>query len=452
MKIAVIGSGYVGLVSGTCLAETGNTVVCVDNNVEKVETLKSGEIPIYEPGLETLFKRNIQLGRLQFTSDLKEGIANAELIFLALPTPSGEDGSADLSYIEDVSKSLSFIIERYTVIITKSTVPVGSGDKIEQILRKKLDPALFDVVSNPEFLREGAAVADFMKPDRIVIGTESKKAKELLLRLYQPYVRQNNPIYFMDRRSSELTKYASNSYLATRISFMNEVANLCEIVGADIDHVRIGMGSDSRIGKRFLFPGIGYGGSCFPKDVRALVHTANTHNYNLRILNSVKTVNQSQKKLITYKMDSFFNGNLSKKKIAIWGLSFKPNTDDIREAPALEIIDYLLTKGAKIRVYDPEAMINVRRIYKDKIEYASDQYEVIENADALVVATEWPTFRTPDFPKMKALMNKAVIFDGRNIINPDEIKDFGFYYNSIGKAVVDGVPKKSYNSRLKLVS
>jgi UDPglucose 6-dehydrogenase len=452
MKIAVIGTGYVGLVTGTCLAETGNQITCVDIDYEKVSGLKRGEIPIYEPGLETIFKRNTELKNLHFTTRLEDAVANAELIFLALPTPPREDGSADLSYVLDVAEKLSFLIEKYTIIITKSTVPVGTGDKVEQILAKRLDHKTFDVVSNPEFLREGAAVSDFMKPDRVVIGTTSEKAKIILKRLYKPFVRQNNPVIFMDRASAEMTKYAANAYLATRISFMNEIANLCEKVGANIDQVRNGIGTDSRIGKRFLFPGIGFGGSCFPKDVKALVEIANIHSYRLHILNAVKYVNHLQKIKIVEKLTRHFNSQLRGKTIAIWGLAFKPNTDDIREAPALTIIDSLLRRGVKISVFDPEAMVNVKKIYGDKISYAQEQYEALRNADALVIATEWNIFRTPDLQKIKSLMKTPVIFDGRNVFDIEELRNEDIYYNSIGRPeTCEQVESQDSQAQLRLV-
>jgi len=448
MNITIIGSGYVGLVTGTCLAETGNNVVCVDINEEKIQSLRSGVLPIYEPGLDTLFQRNIKLGRLQFTTDLKEGISNSGLVFLALPTPSNEDGSADLSYVKQVATSLAVNIENYTIVITKSTVPVGSGQVVENIIKGCLEESMFDVVSNPEFLREGSAVADFMKPDRIVIGTDSNKAKDILKQLYKPFVRENNGILFMDRKSAEVTKYAANSYLATRISFMNEIANLCELVGANVDCVRNGVGTDSRIGTRFLFPGIGYGGSCFPKDVRALTNTAENNGYKLNILEAVKEVNNKQKLIITKKLENYFDNRLKNKKIAIWGLAFKPNTDDIREAPALEIINFLQEKGCSISVYDPEAMINVRHLYKDTITYCSNQYDALAGADALIIATEWPTFKKPDFDLMLSKMNLPVVFDGRNTLDSKEIMSHGFYYNSIGKPSVDNLLNKNYNLKL----
>nr|MBS0037125.1 UDP-glucose/GDP-mannose dehydrogenase family protein [Saprospiraceae bacterium] len=433
MKLAVVGTGYVGLVTGTCFADTGNEVICVDIDEKKVEQMRNGEVPIYEPDLELMFERNTQQGRLKFTTDLKEAIEDAEIIFLALPTPPGGDGSADLSYIMSVAKELSELIVDYKIIVDKSTVPVGTAEKVSSILAEKLDPSLFDVVSNPEFLREGVAVADFMKPDRVVIGTSSKSAREKMRRLYEPFVRQGNPIIFMDERSAEMTKYASNSYLATRISFMNEIANLCEKLGANVDMVRIGMGSDSRIGKRFLFPGVGYGGSCFPKDVKALAKTARDHEYNFRILNSVMEVNSDQKKILVRKIKNYFRGDLKGKTIAVWGLSFKPETDDIREAPSLSIISGLLAEGAKIKAFDPEAMENIRGIFGDRIELVDNQYQALENADALAIITEWSVFRTPDLKKVKALLNHPAIFDGRNVFNPEIIEEFGFDYESIGR-------------------
>lgn len=435
MNISVVGTGYVGLVTGACFAETGNHVICVDINAEKVERLKRGELPIYEPGLDVVFERNTKQGRLHFTTQLKESIEKAEVIFLALPTPPGEDGSADLSYILGVAKDLSKIITSYKVIVDKSTVPVGTSEKVSALIAKHLDKSLFDVVSNPEFLREGVAVDDFLKPDRVVIGTDSERARSVMKRLYEPFVRQGNPIYFMDERSAEMTKYAANSYLAMRISFMNEIANLCELTGANVDAVRIGMGSDNRIGKRFLFPGIGYGGSCFPKDVQALAKTAEDYNYDFRILKSVMKVNQIQKTVLFKKIRQHYNKKVEGKIFAVWGLAFKPNTDDIREAPALEIIDELLEAGAKVNVYDPEAMENVKHIYGTKINYCEDEYACLETANALIIATEWGIFRTPDFEKLNQLKDKA-IFDGRNLYDVDEMKGRGFHYESIGRAVV----------------
>ena len=435
MNIAVVGTGYVGLVTGTCFAETGNHVICVDIDAKKIERMRNGDVPIYEPGLDILFERNTKQGRLHFTTNLKEAIDKAQIIFLALPTPPGEDGSADLSYILGVSKDLSKIITDYKVIVDKSTVPVGTSERVHAALVANLDESLFDVVSNPEFLREGVAVDDFMKPDRVVIGTTSERAQKLMKQLYEPFVRQGNPIYFMDERSAEMTKYAANSYLAMRISFMNEIANLCEQVGANVDSVRIGMGSDNRIGKRFLFPGIGYGGSCFPKDVQALAKTAEEHNYDFKILNSVMDVNTIQKTVLVKKIMKFFDNDVLGKTFAIWGLAFKPNTDDIREAPALYIIDELLDAGAKIQVFDPEAMSNVKRIYADRLEYMNDEYGVLNGADSLIIATEWALFRTPDFEKLQSLTSKA-IFDGRNLYDISEMKGRGFHYESIGRNIV----------------
>ena len=434
-KIAVIGTGYVGLVTGTCFAETGNQVICVDNNAAKVEKMRNGEIPIYEPHLDVLFERNIKANRLVFTTDLQEGIKDAEIIFLALPTPPGEDGSADLSYILGVADELGKIITDYKVIVDKSTVPVGTAEKVHAALAKHATVD-FDVVSNPEFLREGFAVDDFMKPDRVVIGTSSERAKKIMEQLYKPFVRQGNPVIFMDEKSAELTKYAANSFLATKITFMNEIANFCELVGADVDKVRIGIGSDDRIGKRFLFPGIGYGGSCFPKDVQALVKSGNEHDFSFEILKSVMAVNEEQKTVIIPKIKNFFRGDLKGKKIALWGLAFKPDTDDIREAPALYIIDELVSAGATVTAFDPEAMPNVKGVIGDKISYASNEYEALENADALVVCTEWGIFRNPDFDKIAKLLNDKVIFDGRNLFDLNEMNERGFYYSSIGRSIV----------------
>ena len=432
MNIAVVGTGYVGLVTGTCLAATGNNVICVDIDEDKVEKMRNGIVPIYEPHLDVLFERNIKQGRLTFTTKLEEAIKDATIIFLALPTPPGEDGSADLSYILGVAEDLGKMITDYKIIIDKSTVPVGTAEKVTETIAKFTDVE-FDVVSNPEFLREGYAVDDFMKPDRVVIGTTSKKAKDVLEHLYKPYVRQGNPIIFMDEKSAELTKYAANSFLATKITFMNEVANFCEKVGADVDMVRIGMGSDNRIGKRFLFPGIGYGGSCFPKDVQALAKSGKEEGYEFQILDSVMSVNQSQKTIIVPKILDYFNNDLKGKKIAFWGLAFKPDTDDIREAPSLYIIEELLKAGASVSAFDPEAMHNVQSLLSDKIQYAVDQYAALKDADALVIATEWTLFRNPDFDLMKKSLNHHVIFDGRNLYELDEMKDLGFDYFSIGR-------------------
>lgn len=434
-KIAVVGTGYVGLVTGTCFAETGNMVTCVDIDENKVEKMKRGEIPIYEPDLDTLFERNIKANRLSFTTSLEEGIKDAEIIFLALPTPPGEDGSADLSYILGVADQLGKIMLEYKVIVDKSTVPVGTADRVHAAIaaNSKTD---FAVVSNPEFLREGFAVNDFMKPDRVVIGTSDERARKIMESLYKPFVRQGNPIYFMDEKSAELTKYAANSFLATKITFMNEVANFCELVGADIDKVRIGIGSDNRIGKRFLFPGIGYGGSCFPKDVQALVKSGKENKFDFQILNAVMKVNEEQKTVLFPKIKNFFRGNLKGKKIAIWGLAFKPDTDDIREAPALYMIDELLKEGAEITAFDPEAMENIKSILGNKIKYAENEYSTVEQADALLICTEWGLFRNPDFNRIKDLMNDAVIFDGRNLFEIEEMSEKGFYYSSIGRNLI----------------
>ena len=435
MKIAVIGTGYVGLVTGTCFAETGNTVTCVDIDNNKVEKLSKGQITIYEPGLEKLFLRNQREERLKFTTNLADGITDAKIIFLALPTPPGEDGSADLKYILGVADELGKILKDYKVIVDKSTVPVGTAEKVRQVVAKNCQ-CEFDVVSNPEFLREGVAVEDFMKPDRVVIGTESERARKIMGDLYAPFVRQGNPVIFMDEKSAELTKYAANSFLATKISFMNEIARLCELLGADVDMVRRGIGSDDRIGKRFLFPGIGYGGSCFPKDVQALVRSASGAKYDFRILHAVMDVNEKQKVYLIPRIKKYFNNNVSGKKIALWGLAFKPNTDDIREAPALYLIEELLKAGASVAAFDPEAMKNVRDIVGDKISFTENQYDALNNCDALIIATEWSEFRTPDFDKMTERMKNKVIFDGRNVFDLSQMKDLGFYYESIGRKTI----------------
>lgn len=437
MNIAVVGTGYVGLVTGTCFAETGNNVICVDIDAKKVARMKNGEVPIFEPGLDLLFDRNTKAGRLHFTTNLEEAIVDAEIIFLALPTPPGEDGSADLSYILGVASDLSSIIKDYKIIIDKSTVPVGTAEKVHAALAENCSEDLFDVVSNPEFLREGVAVDDFLKPDRVVIGTRSERAEKTMRKLYDPFVRQGNPIIFMDERSAEMTKYAANSYLAARISFMNEIANLCEKVGANVDMVRKGMGSDNRIGKRFLFPGVGYGGSCFPKDVQALYKTANQYEYDFKILNSVMNVNRIQKSVLAEKIKRFYEHDLAGKTIAIWGLAFKPNTDDIREAPALYIIDELLEAGATIQAYDPEAMDNVRKLYGDRITLVDNLYDALEGADILAIITEWSVFRQPDFNKVKEKLSRKAIFDGRNLYDLDAVKKLGFYYESIGRNPVN---------------
>lgn len=432
MKIAIVGTGYVGLVTGTCLAETGNTVTCVDINEEKVKKLQSGIVPIYEPGLDILFNRNTAQGRLKFTTSLAEGIEDAKIIFLALPTPPDEDGSADLKYILGVADNLGKLIKNYVVVVDKSTVPVGTAEMVREQIAQNAT-CEFDVVSNPEFLREGVAVEDFMKPDRIVIGTSSEKAQKIMEQLYLPFVRQGNPIIFMSERSAEMTKYAANAFLATKITFMNEIANLCEKVGANIDDVRRGIGADSRIGKRFLFAGVGYGGSCFPKDVQALVKTAEDNQYDFKILKSVMAVNASQKIKLIEPLKNYFGGNLKDKQIAIWGLAFKPYTDDIREAPALDNIRILLELGAKVRAYDPEAMNNVQQQLGDAIEYAESPYGALLNSDALLIMTEWPVFRTPDFEVVASLLKNKAIFDGRNLYEPQEMRNMGFYYVSIGR-------------------
>ncbi|MET4083515.1 UDPglucose 6-dehydrogenase [Pedobacter sp. UYP30] len=435
MKIAVIGTGYVGLVTGTCLAETGNNVICVDINQAKVKKMQDGKIPIYEPGLEQLFHRNIEQGRLTFTSVLADAVKEAQIIFMALPTPPGGDGAADLSYILGAAKDVAKIIKEYKVIVNKSTVPVGTADKVSAVFKEHTNIEV-DVVSNPEFLREGVAVDDFMKPDRVVLGTTSERAIKLMAELYGPYVRQGNPILFMDERSSELTKYAANSFLATKITFMNEVANLCELVGADVDSVRRGIGSDARIGKRFLFPGIGYGGSCFPKDVQALVKSSDDSEYDFQVLKSVMAVNERQKTILVDKVLKYFKGNVKGKHFALWGLSFKPETDDIREAPALYIIDALIENGATITAFDPEGMENVQALLGDKIAYAKTQYEALENCDALLIATEWSVFRNPDYDKMEETLKNKVIFDGRNLYDLQKMIDLGFYYNSVGRKLI----------------
>ena len=436
MKIAVVGTGYVGLVTGTCLSETGNHVTCIDIDERKVEMLKNNQIPIYEPGLDVLFERNVKQGRLEFTTNLAEGIKGAKVIFLALPTPPGEDGSADLKYVLGVANDLGPLLEEYAIVVDKSTVPVGTGDKVHAEIAKnaKVD---FDVVSNPEFLREGVAVDDFMKPDRVVIGAETEKARKVMEKLYAPYVRQGNPIIFMDIRSAELTKYAANSFLATKITFMNEIANLCERMGADVDMIRRGIGTDDRIGRRFLFAGIGYGGSCFPKDVQALARSSKEENYDFKILDAVMEVNQQQKTRLIPELQKRLGDDLSGKTIAIWGLAFKPYTDDIREAPALVNIHALRELGASVRAYDPEAMENVKRQEGDIMTYCEDEYEALEGADCLMIMTEWPVFRTPDFDKVKALLKTPLILDGRNLYDIEQMQEMEFKYISIGRSYVE---------------
>ena len=436
-KITVVGTGYVGLVTGTCFAETGNDVLCVDIDEAKVEMMRAGKVPIYEPNLDTYFERNISAGRLNFTTSLEEGVAHGDIIFLALPTPPGEDGSADLSYILNVANQLGGMIQEYKVIVDKSTVPVGTAEKVHAAVAEnaKVD---FAIVSNPEFLREGFAVSDFMKPDRVVVGTRDERAIKIMQSLYKPFVRQGNPIYFMDEKSAELTKYAANSFLATKITFMNEVANFCELVGADVDEVRIGIGSDTRIGKRFLFPGIGYGGSCFPKDVQALIKSGREHDFNFEILDAVTTVNHEQKTILFPKIKNYFKGDLKGKKIAIWGLSFKPDTDDIREAPALYMIEKLIESGAEVVAHDPEAMENVKALsIGQQIGFSENEYDALNGADALIICTEWSLYRNPDFEKVKKLMTDAVVFDGRNLFDVEDMNAKGFYYSSIGRKTID---------------
>lgn len=434
MKITVVGTGYVGLVTGTCFAETGNNVLCVDIDENKVNQLKQGVIPIYEPGLDVLFHRNTKEGRLNFTTSLSDGVRHGQIIFLALPTPPGEDGSADLSYIMNATADIAPFIEQYKVIVDKSTVPVGTAEKVHAtLLSKAVSPELFDVVSNPEFLREGVAVEDFMKPDRVVVGADSERAKKMMELLYAPFVRQGNPVLFMDIRSAEMTKYAANAYLATRISFMNEIANLCTKLGANVDHVRRGMGSDARIGKRFLFPGVGYGGSCFPKDVQALHHSALQNNYQFKILDAVMQVNHRQKELFADRILEYFNHNLQDKRIAVWGLAFKPNTDDVREAPAITILRILQAHGAQIVAFDPEAMSTFSKFSNLAIDYAVNALDALVGADALVLLTEWSEFRSPDFQEMQSIMRQPVIFDGRNVFDPEFVRAQGFYYASIGR-------------------
>jgi UDPglucose 6-dehydrogenase len=432
MKIAVVGTGYVGLVTGTCFAETGNKVTCVDIDQSKVEKLSNGEITIYEPGLEKIFLRNLKEGRLKFTTSLEEGIREADIIFLALPTPPSADGAADLKYILSVADHLGKILDGYKVIVDKSTVPVGTADKVKQAVAAHYKGE-FDVVSNPEFLREGVAVDDFMKPDRVVVGTESERARKIMGDLFAPFVRQGNPIIYMDERSAELTKYAANSFLAMKISFMNEIAQLCERMGADVDMVRKGIGSDERIGKRFLFPGIGYGGSCFPKDVQALIRSSSEVGYQFNILEAVEKVNANQKLHLVHKIAKYFDDQLSGKHFAVWGLSFKPNTDDIREAPSLEMIQALLERGATITAFDPEAMPNVRKQLGDRIQLASNQYDTLHQADALIIATEWSEFRTPDFEMIENKLKQKVIFDGRNLFDVKQMEELGYHYESIGR-------------------
>lgn len=436
MKIAVIGTGYVGLVTGTCFAETGIDVTCVDIDQKKIENLRNGILPIYEPGLEEILERTVKKDRLRFTTEIAASLKNCEVVFIAVGTPPDEDGSADLKHVLAVASDIGKYMENYLVVVTKSTVPVGTAKKVKETVKKQLEnrnaDLEFDVVSNPEFLKEGAAVNDFLKPDRIVIGTESKRAEEIMKGLYKAFLLNGHPIIFMDIPSAEMTKYAANAMLATRISFMNEISNLCEIVGADVNMVRRGIGSDPRIGHRFIYPGIGYGGSCFPKDVKALIKTAKEHHFDMRILNSVETVNDDQKLVLFTKVKNYFAGNLKGKTIGIWGLSFKPETDDMRESPSLVIIENLLQAGCKVKGYDPQAMKEAERILGDTIEYAKDPYEALIDADCLLLLTEWHEFRYPNFKVMEKLMKQKVIFDGRNIYEIDQMKEVGFAYYCIG--------------------
>lgn len=435
MKITIIGTGYVGLVTGTCFAETGNDVVCVDVNEQKVKMMQAGQVPIYEPDLDVYFERNTKAGRLSFTTSLKDGIAGAKVIFLALPTPPGKDGSADLQYVLNVADKLGELITEYVVVVNKSTVPVGTADLVrERIAAKTQVP--FDVVSNPEFLREGVAVDDFMKPERVVIGTRSERAKAIMHELYEPFLQQGNPLLFMDERSAEVTKYAANAFLATKISFMNEIANLCELVGADVDQVRLGVGSDSRVGKRFLFPGVGYGGSCFPKDVRALFQTARQNHYDFKILNAVVQVNELQRERFLETILKRFSGSVKGKTIAVWGLSYKPNTDDIREAPAIFIINRLIELGAQVKAYDPEAMENARAVFGETVTFTAKKEDALIGADCLVIVTEWNEFKSPDFETIAQLLNEKIIFDGRNLYSVSHMHDLGFEYHSIGRVRV----------------
>lgn len=440
MNIAIVGTGYVGLVSGTCFSEMGYDVMCVDIDESKVERLSNGNITIFEPGLEVFFERNLREGRLHFTTQLADAVKHAQVIFLALPTPPSEDGSADLSYVLNVAGDIADLLRAdpalgYKVIVNKSTVPVGTADKVRNIMEEAGLQAgeHFDVVSNPEFLREGVAVEDFMKPERVVIGSSSEKASELMNLLYEPFVRQGNPILIMDERSAEMTKYAANSFLATKITFMNEVANLCDRVGANVDNVRVGIGLDSRIGKLFLYPGIGFGGSCFPKDVKALKQTADQYDYDFAILNAVLNINEEQRRILVDRIVGHFNGDISGKHFAVWGLAFKPNTDDVREAPSHVIIKELVEKGAQVTAFDPEAMETTRAVLGDTLDYADDRYATLEQADALIICTEWHEFRRPDFAKIRALLKAPLIFDGRNLYKPERMSQMGFDYYSIGR-------------------
>ena len=436
MHVAIVGTGYVGLVTGTCFAEVGINVTCVDIDRKKIENLKNGISPIYEPGLDEMIDRNVKKGRLHFTTDLSKIVNDTEVVFIAVGTPPDEDGSADLQYVLSVASEVGRNMNKYMLVVTKSTVPVGTAKKVRNALQAELDKRksdlMFDVASNPEFLKEGAAIDDFMKPDRIVVGVESEKAQDIMTRLYKPFVLNGHPVIFMDIPSAEMTKYAANSMLATKISFMNDIANLCEIMGADVNMVRKGIGSDTRIGTKFIYPGIGYGGSCFPKDVKALIKTADENGYSMRVLKAVEDVNDDQKSVLFNKLMKYFNNNISGKQIALWGLSFKPQTDDMREAPALVLIDKIIEAGAKVKAYDPVAMHESKRRIGDRIKYASDMYDALKNSDCLLIATEWSEFRLPDFLQIKKLLKTPVIFDGRNIYNLTEMKESGFDYFCIG--------------------
>lgn len=436
MKIVIVGSGYVGLVTGTCFSEVGIDTICVDVDKAKIEKLQNGIMPIFEPGLDTMMSRNVEKGRLSFTNDLSSIVNEAEVVFIAVGTPPDEDGSADLKYVLEVASTIGKSMNKHLVIVTKSTVPVGTAKKVRKAIQDELDKRksdlVFDVASNPEFLKEGDAINDFIKPDRIVVGVESEKAKEIMSRLYKPFTLNGHPIIFMDVPSAEMTKYAANSMLATRISFMNDIANLCELVGANVNNVRRGIGSDPRIGSKFLYSGIGYGGSCFPKDVKALIKTSDKNGYQLRILKAVEEVNHSQKSVLFDKLMKYFDGNISGKKIAFWGLSFKPNTDDMREAPALVLIDKIISAGAKVCAYDPIAMEETKRRIGDKISYVNDMYSALDNCDALMLITEWAEFRNPQLEEIKKRLNTKVIFDGRNIYDQIEMRKAGFDYFCIG--------------------
>jgi UDPglucose 6-dehydrogenase len=432
MKIAVVGTGYVGLVVGACLAESGNDVICVDKDESKVRLLKRGQVPIFEPGLEEIVKRNRAEGRLSFTTALPKAVKASQIIFIAVGTPQGEDGSADLQHVLGVAKDVGRAMDGYRVIVNKSTVPVGTAERVREILRRETTHP-FSVVSNPEFLKQGAAVDDFMKPDRVVIGAEDPRGAELMVALHKPFTRTGAPIMVMDCASAELSKYASNALLATKISFMNEVANICDLFGADVDHVRQAVGSDKRIGPSFLFPGVGYGGSCFPKDVKALVRFSADRKYDFRILKAVESVNEHQKRVLVKKIDAHFGGALKGKTVAVWGLAFKPKTDDMREAPAVPIIESLLERGVTVQAYDPEAMKVARGIFGGRISYTTKNYDALKGADALAVVTEWHEFREPDFSRMRKLMRQPVIFDGRNLYDKDQMKAQGFIYYSIGR-------------------